>query len=394
MNLRLLAAGAVFSVALAACGSSGSSTLPAAHGRAATPVVPSAPITGGGTAASAQRSKMTISIAIPPKKKAPSSAGARTTKTVSPNAAYLDVVLQSLNGTAQPVTGPYNILVPLTGLQQCNTGGRDHARSTQSIFSCYSADVTAPVGDAVYAIGVLDQSMTLLDYAENVPVTISSGTTATLSTTLSGVGASVVGYWSLTNPTSTTQYNIQHGVDCSSYVVAIDPQAICSFLFDAADNTGDDMATEPGTGALANALSLSAVDLNGQQELNLGYDADPVDPQNLIEHVLFDPNAPDGFSGTSFNVGQLTTYNTVLHFDLSGIPSGTTHTIELTATLQPPVTTAFGPNVALPHPGAYSQTWDIPCRTVTIGPADPSGVPEGSVLHFCDPPSNLHLVVQ
>lgn len=394
MNFRLLTAGAVFSLALTACGGGGSSTVPAAHANAAKPVAPSVPTSGGGTAASAQRSTMTISIAIPAKKKAPSSAGTRTTRTVSPNAAFLDVVLQSLNGTAQPVSGPYNTLVPLTGLQQCGTSGRAHARSPQSLFSCYTADVTAPVGDAVYAIGVLDQNMTLLDYADDLSVTIASGATATLSATLNGVGASMIGYWSLTDPNSTTQYNIQHDVDCSHYVVAIDPQAICSFLFDVADATGDDIATDSRSGALANALSLSAVDLNAQQQLNLGYDADPVDPQNLIEHVAFDPFSPTGFSGTAFNAGPLTPYNTVLHFDLSGIPSGETHTIELTATLQPPVTTAFGPNVAFPHPGASSQTWDIPCRTVTIGPADPSGVPEGSVLHFCDPPSNLHLVVQ
>ena len=390
MNLRLLTAGAVFSVALAACGTSGSSTLPAAHGKTATPSAPAAPTTGGGTAASAARSTMTISIAIPAKKKAPASAGARSKKSVSPNAAFLDVVLQSLDGTAQPVNGPYSVLVPLTGLQQCTTGsGR-----SQTTFSCYTTNMTAPVGAAVYAVGVLDQNMTLLDYADNIPVTVMNGATATLSTNLMGVGASMIGYWSLTNPNNTTQYNIQHGVDCSHDVVLIDPQAICSYLFDVADNTGDDIATEPGAGTLANALTLSAVDLNAQQQLNLGWDADPVDPSNLVEHLVFDRNSPSGFTGTTFNTGGLSTYNTVLHFDLSGIPSGETHTVEITATLQPPVTTAFGPNVQFAHGGAASQTWDIPCRTVTVGPADPSGVPEGSVLHFCDAPSNLHVIVQ
>jgi hypothetical protein len=384
MNLRLLAAGAVFSVALAACGSSGSSTLPASRGNAASPISAIAPAGSGGTAATAQRSKMTITIMIPPQKKTPSSAGARTTKSVSPNAAYLDIVLQSLDGNAQPVNGPYSALVPLTGLQQCTMGSGRAARTV----NCYTADLAAPVGSAVYAVGVLDANMTLLDYADNVSVNVPSGSSATLSATLNGVGASMIGYWSL------TQANVIAASDCSHDAVAYDPQAICAYLFDAADNTGDDIAGESQNGELINGLSLSAVDLDAQQQLNLGAATAP-DPSSLIEHLVYDPNSAYGFTGTTYNAGPLTGYSAMLHFDLTQIPSGQMHTVEITATLQPPVTTAFGPNVAFPHSGTvYSQTWDIPCRTTTVPANDPSGVAEGTVLHYCDPPSNLHVVVQ
>jgi hypothetical protein len=261
---------------------------------------------------------------------------------------------------------------------------------------CVTTNLSAPVGDAVYAVGVLDQNMTLLDYADGIPVTIASGAAATLPATLNGVGASVIGYPLLTDPNGTTAYNQQNLVECSHDAVAVDPQAICSYVVDVADNSGDDMANiaaPPAQAHLANALALTATDVTTGQPLDLGYGPEAVDPSAGIQQVVYDPNAATGLTGSSFNAGPVP-YNAALHFDLTGIPSGSTHTVEVAATLQPPVTTAFGPNVLVPHASAATFTWDIPCRTVTVGANDPSGVAEGTVLRFCDPPSNLRVVVQ
>ncbi len=397
MNIRLLAASAVFAVAVSACGSSGSTTLPAARGaQPSAPVATAAPASGG-TAATAQRSSMTISIRIPARTKI--SNGKRGTKTVSPATAYVDVVLQSFDGNAQPVGGPYSTLVPVSQLGACGGGGRAHARTPLSGSGCFTVSVPAPVGNAVYAVAAVDANMTLLDYAENIPVSVASGTTATLSATLNGVGSAVVGYTLPTDPQHTTQYNLQHGVDCSAYVVQYDPKAACSFLIDVADYSGDDMAQGNSISSqayLANALALTVTDLTTQQPLNVGYDAVSPSSGSPAYEIDFDPAAPQGgLSGTTLGAGRLGTYNTVLHPDLSEIPASATDTIEFKAVLQQPATTAFGPSIVLPQSSAATFTWDLSCSNVTVGAGDPSGVAEGTVLQYCLPQqSNLNVVIQ
>jgi len=398
MTIRLLAAGAIAALAVSACGHAGSSAVPAA--RTAVHSGPAGSTTtsggGGGSAASAQRATMTISISIPAKKAV--AAGTRATKTVSSGTAYVDVVLQSFNGEPQPADGPYSVLVPVSQLGSCYTGGRAHGRAAQSVSGCFTASVPAPVGNDVYAVGAVDSNMTLLDYAENVSVTVASGGSATLAATLDGVGSAVAGYTMLTDPNHTTLYRLQHGVDCPGYVVQYDAKAVCSFALDVADFSGDDMAAGNGVssqGYLANVLALTVTDLTTQQPLNIGYDAVPPSATTPVQEIDFDPVNGVGLSGTVLNAGPMGTYNTVVHPDLSEIASNATDVIECKALLWPAPTTAFGANVLLPSTGPVTFTWDLSCQNVTVGANDPSGVAEGSVLQFCEPQeSSLHVVVR
>jgi hypothetical protein len=345
---------------------------------------------------------MTISIALPPKKAA---AGiGRAPKTVSPGIAYLDVVLQSLDGAAQPVTGPYTVLIPASQLTNCGTRtGSSHTSTlhTSAVLApppgC-TASVAAPVGNAVYAVGALDSTMTLLDYAENVPVTVPSTGTATLAATLNGVGSAVAGYTMLTDPAHTTSYRLQYGVDCPADDVQYDAKAVCSFGFDVDDFSGSDMALtaqSPNGAHLANALAFSVTDLTTQQPITIGYDSSQPDPTAPAQEIDFDPNTPGGLTGVVLNAGRLGRYSSVIHPDLTEIPANATDTVEFKAVLAPASTTAFGPSVALPNAGAVTFTWDLACKNVTIGPSDPSGVAEGSTLQFCEPQeSGVHVVVQ
>lgn len=389
MTIRFLAASACAALALTGCANSGASNVPAArpHTTATAAPVP------GGTASGARRSTMKISIAIPVKTK--TSANGRKGQTVSPSTASLDVVLQTLNGTAQPTDGPYNTLVPLAQLGSCDGGGsgRARARAPQSVSNCYTATVPAPVGDAVYAIAAVDSGMTLLDYAENVAVTVDASGSATLSANLNGVGASVIGYSVVTDP-SHESHAPADLVDCPGFVAQYDAGAVCGYDFEFADNSGDDMALAlPIAGYLANAVDLTATDLTTHQALNINYNDAP-DPANPVHEIDFDPAVPAGApSGTVLSGGQLTTYFTDVRPDLSEIPAGATDIVEFKAVLMPPATTAFGPNVLLPHAAATAFTWDLPCRNVTVPADDPSGVAEGTVMQFCDPPSNVNLVV-
>jgi hypothetical protein len=399
MNIKCIAAGAILALALAGCGHAGSSAVPAARtsGDQTNSNAPGSHGSGGGTAASAQRSTMTISIVIPPKKK--SAGNKRATKTVSSGTAYVDVVLQSLNGDAQPVDGPYSTLVPVSQLGSCNGGGggRAHGRATQSV-QCVTLSVPAPVGNDVYAIAALDANMTLLDYVENVSVTVTSSGSTALSAALNGVGSGITGYSMLTDPSQTTSFRLQYGVDCPTYSVQYEPKAVCSFLFDVSDGTGDDMAVDGvSSGAyLANFLALTVTDLTTQQPLNLGYDALTPDASVPVHEIDFDPaNPAGGLAGVVFNGGRLARYNTVLHPDLSEIPPDTTDTVEFKAVISPATTTAFGPNVHLPLTDPFAFTWDLTCKNVTIGPNDPTGLAEGSTIQFCLPQeSNVNLVVR
>ncbi len=183
----------------------------------AAPDTTGSPGAGGGTAASAQRSTMTVSIAIPARKM--TAGNKRATKTISPGTAYVDVVLQSLNGNSQPVDGPYSVLIPVSQLNGCYTGGRSHGRSVQALPVCSIATVPAPVGNDVYAIAALDSNMTLLDYAENVPVDVMSSGSAVLSASLDGVGSGIIGYSMLTDPSNTTTFRLQNLVDCPANAV-------------------------------------------------------------------------------------------------------------------------------------------------------------------------------
>lgn len=339
---------------------------------------------------------MSISIAIPAKKA--TAAGKRATKTVSSGTAYVDVVLQSFNGEPQPAGGPYSVLVPVSQLGACYTGGRAHGRAVQSVSGCFTVSVPAPVGNDVYAVGAVDSNMTLLDYVDNVPVTVGSGGSATLSATLNGVGSAVTGYTMLTDPDHTTQYRLQRGVDCPASDVQYDAKAACSFVLDVADYSGDDMAAGNSVSSqahLANVLALTVTDLTTQQPLNVGYDALAPSATTPLQEIDFDPiNAP-GLSGTVLNAGPLSSYNTVVHPDLSEIASNSTDVVEFKAVLWPAPTTAFGANVLLPSIDPVTFTWDLSCKNVTVGASDPSGVAEGSVLQFCEPQeSSLHVVVQ
>jgi hypothetical protein len=395
MNIRFLAAGAVLALALSGCGHAGASSVPGAR----TGVDPATPAAGshgagGGTAASAQRSTMTITIAIPAKKN--SAATKRTPKTVSSGTTYIDVVLQSLNGDPQPVDGPYSVLVSAWQPTSCGGGGRAHARAPQSV--CFTVDVPAPVGNDVYAIAALDGGMTLLDYTENVPVTVGSSGSATLSAALDGVGSGVTGYSMLTDPSQTTSFRLQYGVDCPAYSVQYEPKAVCSFLFDVIDGSGDDMAVDGvSSGAyLANFLALTATDVTTQQPLNLGYDTLAPNASVPVQEIDFDPaNPAGGLAGVVLDGGRLGRYNTVLHPDLSEIPPDATDTVEFKAVLSPATTTAFGPNVHLPATDTATFTWDLSCKNVTIGPNDPTGLAEGSTIQFCLPQeSNVHVVLR
>lgn len=403
MHMRFVGAGAVFALALSACGHSGSAVVPAARSAAAVAPSPT-PAPSVGAAASAKRSTMMISVAIPPKKA--SASRGRGAKTVSPSTAYLDVVLQSLDGDAQPVNGPYSTLVPVSQIGSCSTGGRAVGRAPQSAnqrrpqynYSCVSISVPAPVGHAVYAVGALDPNMTLLDYVDGVPVTVTESGTAAFTATLNGVGASLYGYTMLTDPNQTTAYKTQYGVDCLPEVVQYQPKAVCAFVFDALDGSGQDMFVNwqpPGLGRLANFLALTANDVTNQQQVNIGVNS--VTPtENPVYEIDFDP-ASNGTSrnGTLYSFGPLTTYNAVIHPDLTQIPSGTTATVEFTAVMQPVGTAIFGPNVVVPVTQATTFTWDYSCTTVTVGGNDPSGVAEGTVLHYClAPESNLAITVQ
>jgi hypothetical protein len=398
MNLRLLAASAVFALAASACGNSGSSSVPSARtGANPAPAATSSP--NAGTAASAQRSTMTISISIPSKTK--TSAHRRRPKTVSSGTTYVDVVLQSLNGEPQPASGPYTVLVPVSQLGACPThSGRGHNRAVQSASGCFTVSVPAPVGNDVYAVGALDGSMTLLDYVENVPVTVGSSGTASLVATLNGVGAEVIGSTMLADPANVTPYRAQYGVDCPASAVQYDAKAVCSFVFDVADGSGDDMAV--GNAALsqaylANALAFTATDITTQQPLDIAYDTASPNAAAPINEIDFDPATwPGGaVSGVTLNAGRLGRYNAVIHPDLGEIPPNATDVVEFKAVLSPPATTAFGPSVLLPNTGPVTFTWDLSCKNVTVGPNDPSGLAEGSVLQFCEPQeSSFHLVVQ
>jgi hypothetical protein len=398
MNIRLFAACAVTSLAVSACGRAGSSAVPA--GRVAinpiTPVASNPPGAGGGSAASAQRATMSISIVIPAKK--PTSATKRAPKTVSSGTAYVDVVLQSFDGDPQPVSGPYSVLVPVSQLGSCSTGGRAHTRATESMSGCVSVSVPAPVGRDVYAVGALDSSMTLLDYVENVSVTVADVGTATLAATLDGVGSSVIGYTMLADPLHTTQYRLQHGVDCPANHLQYDAKAVCSFVFDVGDASGDDMAVGVAVGNqayLANLLAFTVTDLTTQQPLSIGYDAFAPNAAAPVQEIDFDPIAQAGLSGATLNAGPLGTYNAAVHPDLSEIPANATDTIEFKAVLSPATTRAFGPNVLLPNTNPVAFEWDLSCKNVTVGADDPSGVAQGSVLQFCEPQeSSLHVVIR
>ena len=398
MTIRLFAAGAVLALAVSACANSGSSFV-AARRTAANPAAPPAtaqPVSGRGSAASAQRSTMSISISIPAKK-APAG-NRRTPKTVSPGIAFLDIVLQSLNGEAQPVDGPYSVLIPVSQLTNCGTRvGRTHTSALVTAPGC-AVSVAAPVGNDVYAIGALDSTMTLLDYAESVPVTVTSTGTAKLAATLDGVGSAVVGYTTLTDPLHTTSYRLQNGVDCPATYVQYDAKAVCSFAFDVMDFSGADMALPSvSNGAyLANALTFTVTDLTTQQPITIGYDTVPPDPAAPAQEIDFDPsNQQTGLTGTVLNAGRLSRYSSVIHPDLTEIPASATDTVEFKAVLSPATTSAFGSNVLLPNTAATTFTWDLSCRNVTVGANDPSGVAEGSLLQFCEPQeSGVHVVVQ
>lgn len=397
MHYRSIAASGALLLALAACGHAGSSAVPPVHRAAASATPAPTPAPSVGAAATAKRSTMRISIAIPGRT---SSANQRRTKTVSPATAYVDVVLQSLDGDVQPVNGPYSTLVPVSQIGTCSTGGRAHGRATQSTYGCVSVNVAAPVGHAVYAVGALDANMTLLDYAERVPVTVDSSGTAAFTATLDGVGGSLYGYTMLTDPNQSSSYETQYGVDCLPEVVQYEPKAVCSFIFDALDGSGSDMFLNwqsPGLGHLANFLALSAMDVTNQQLMNIGInDLTPI-PDNPAYEIDFDPAGNNTASrvGTVYTAGWLSTYNGVIHPDLSQIPSGTTATVEFKAVMQPPATTAFGPNVVVPVTEPATFTWDYTCRNVTVGANDPSGVAEGTVVRYClQPESNLSVTVR
>jgi plastocyanin len=403
MNLKFLAASAVLGFVLSACGSS--SSVPAAGAGKLPAVQPTsaptaAPVSGGGSAATAKRSTMTIKLTIPKRTSAMAN-GARRTKTISPGTAYVDVVLQSLNGNVQPVDGPYSVLIPVTETGSCSSGGnRGRSRAPQDVSSgCFSVSIPAPVGSAVYAVATLDNTMTMLDYADGLPVTVTDNQTATLAAGLNGVGASIYHWISLTNPRNTNEYNIQHGVDCPAYFVQYDPNAICTFMFNAVDPSGSDMAIKvPNSpGVLANTLTISATDLTTGQPLNIENDAGLPDPQNPIYQIMWDPSTPaGGMSGTFKNAGTLSTYNTAIHPDLSEIPPNSTDTVRFTAVLNKPSTYAFGPSVLYPFSGdTATYTWDYTCHNVTVPPGDPSGVQEGSVFQYCSAhQSNLDVVIQ
>jgi hypothetical protein len=395
MNIRFLAASALCALAASACGNSGSSS--ARAGAVPVPAATSSP--NPGTAASAQRSTMTISISIPAKTK--TSSQRRRPKTVSSGTVYVDVVLQSLNGEPQPAGGPYSVLLPVSQLGACPThGGRGHSRAVQSTSGCFTVSVPAPVGNDVYAVGALDAGMTLLDYVENVPVTVGTSGTATLVATLDGVGAEVLGSTMLADPANMTAYRAQYGVDCPPSSVQYDAKAVCSFVFDVADGSGDDMAVGNAATSqayLANALAFTATDLTTQLPLNIAYDTALPNGAAPVNEIDFDPANPQGgqVTGVTLNAGRLGRYNAVIHPDLGAIPPNATDVIEFKAVLSAPATTAFGPSVRLPNAAPATFTWDLSCKNVTVGPDDPSGVAEGSVLQFCLPQeSSFHLVVQ
>ncbi|MDB5069862.1 MAG: hypothetical protein JWM87_973 [Candidatus Eremiobacteraeota bacterium] len=405
MHIRFVGAGAVFALALSACGHSGSAVVPPARSVAAVAPSPT-PAPSVGAAASAKRSTMTISVAIPAKKA--SASRGRGTKTVSPSTAYVDVVLKSLEGDAQPVNGPYSTVVAVSQLGTCQTGGRSAGRAAQSAnqrapqsnYSCVTVNVPAPVGHAIYAVAALDANMTLLDYIDGVPVTVDSSGTAAFTATLNGVGASLYGYTMLGSPGDFTNYKTMNAVDCSADVLQYEPKAVCSFEFNVLDGSGSDMFVNwqsPGLGRLANFVTVTATDTTSQQALNVTANNMTPMAENPTYEVDFDPatDAP-GWIGNGIYAGAaLKTYNAVIHPDLSEIPNGTTTTVDIKAVMQPAGTTTFGPNVVVPVTQAATYTWDYSCSTVTVPAGDPSGVAEGTVLHYCMPQeSNLAVTIR
>jgi hypothetical protein len=226
---------------------------------------------------------------------------------------------------------------------------------------------------------------------------VGSSGSATLSATLNGVGSGISGYSTLTDPAHTTSFRMQYGVDCPGYSVQYEPKAVCSFLFDAVDGAGDDMATQSaGAAYLANGLALTAADVTTQQPLNIGYDTLVPNAMGTVQEIDFDPANPQGgLAGVVLNGGRLNRYSVVLHPDLSEIPADSTDTVEFKAVLSPANTTAFGASVHLPATDPATFTWDLSCKNVTIGPNDPTGLAEGTTIQYCLPQeSNLNVVVR
>jgi hypothetical protein len=378
MHLNVLAAGAVLGLALSACGNAGSSTVPA-HGTATPPASPA-----GGTAASAKRTTMTISVTIPSR----SASSARRARTVSPNLAYIDVVLQSLDGVAQPVDGPYSTLIPASALGSCSGGGtRSKTRSPQSLTGCFTDSIPAPMGDAVYAVAVLDGSMNLLDYADNVPIHL-TGSGDTLAATLNGVAASVIGSYTFTDPSVAGD-----SVHCSSDTIQYDAQALCSYTFYLVDASGDTMAGDMTPAHGANRVVFTATDLITRTPLNIAHDDFPSSTP-VVNEIDFDPAvaAASAPSGAVLQAGFMPGYTSTIRPDLSEIADGPSHVVEFKAAVDAATTTAFGPTVVIPP--AHTFAWDLPCKSVTVGAGDPSGLAEGTALQFCDVPSNLNVRIQ
>ncbi|HEY0393206.1 MAG TPA: hypothetical protein VGD01_01805 [Candidatus Elarobacter sp.] len=381
MNFRVLAASAVLGLAASACGNAGSSAVPSHALSNPSP----APSPSAGSAASAKRSSMTISLTIP----ARHASSARRTRTVSPNLAYLDVVLQSLDGVAQPVNGPYSTLIPVSQLGACSGGGtRGKTRAPQTLSGCFSASVPAPVGDAVYAVGVLDAAMTLLDYADNAAVHVSGSGNDTLAASLNGVAASVIGSYTFTDPGTTAD-----PVHCSPDTIQYDAHALCSYTFYLVDASDDNMGAGTANAHAANRVVFTATDVMAQALLSIAHDDFPSSAPVATE-IDFDPAQPAASapSGSVLQAGFMANYGTTIRPDLGAIPAGTTHVVEFKAAVDAAPTTAFGPSVVIPP--ARTFTWDLPCKTVTVAAGDPSGVAEGTALQFCDIPANLNLTIQ
>jgi hypothetical protein len=144
---------------------------------------------------------------------------------------------------------------------------------------------------------------------------------------------------------------------------------------------------------LANRIAFTVTDLTAQQPVNIAHDDYP-SPVFVAHEIDFDPAVPSSTTPANLvlQAGAMQNYTTAIRPDLGDIPSGETHMLEFKAVLEAPATTAFGPSVLLPQTTTF--TFDVPCKNVTVGPNDPSGVGEGTVLQFCDPTSSLHFTVQ
>jgi hypothetical protein len=328
---------------------------------------------------------MTISITIP----ARHASSARRARTVSPNLAYLDIVLQSLDGVAQPVNGPYSTLIPASQLGACSGGGtRGKTRAPQTLSGCFSASLPAPVGDAVYAVAVLDAGMTLLDYAENAAVHVTGSGDDTLAASLNGVAASVIGSYTLTDPGTSAD-----PVHCAPDTIQYDTHALCSYTFYLVDASADNMGGGTANAHPANRVVFTATDLTAQSPLNIAHDDYP-SSASVADEIDFDPAVPAASapSGTVLQAGFMQNYGTTIRPDLGEISVGTTHVVEFKAAVDAAATTAFGPSVVIPP--ARTFTWDLPCKNVTVGAGDPSGVAEGTALQFCDVAANLNVTIQ